>query len=114
MQKQTLRLRKRSASRFLFPLASTGLVLLFLFVIFPLVPEIKLASATIDNTVYGLELATNPSINLSIQPTSNGTISVAKDTVTANTNSPSGYKLYLLLIFLPPHMQNIKRPMGLK
>ena len=95
MQKQNFRLQNKCVSKFLFPFASTSLVLLFLFVVFPLVPEIELASAAIDSTIYGLTLTTSPSINLSIQPTSAGAVSIAKDTVVANTNSPSGYKLYL-------------------
>ena len=95
MYKQNFHLRETAPKRFLCRLAAMTLFLLVLLTFIPFVPEIKLASATIDATTYDLSLTTSDTINLSIQPGINNGVAAAKDMVVATTNSPAGYKLYL-------------------
>lgn len=95
MYKQNFHLRETAPKRFLCRLAATTLFLLVLLIFIPFVPEIKLASATIDIEDYGITLATADTVNLNVQPTINDGVAAVKNTVIASTNSPAGYKLYL-------------------
>ena len=95
MYKQNFHLRETAPKRFLYRLAATTLFLLVLLIFIPFVPEIKLASATIDIEDYDITLATADTVNLNVQPTINDGVAAVKNTVIASTNSPAGYKLYL-------------------
>ena len=60
-----------------------------------------IASAATDDTdvevVVGssISVSTNTTVSISLTPTSNGTLSSAKDTVTVSTNNTAGYNLTL-------------------
>ena len=56
--------------------------------------ETKL-SANVSYEIYTLTLSTTPSLSLSISADPTGVMSVGTTTVTTNTTSPNGYKLYL-------------------
>jgi len=60
-----------------------------------------IASAATENTTVNVDvgssisITTSTTVNISLTPTSNGTLSSAKDTVTVSTNSSNGYNLTL-------------------
>lgn len=63
--------------------------------LFPISYETDSASATIDSDFYSISVDTNESIDLNITPVMGDTISIAKDTITVSTASPSGYSLFI-------------------
>ena len=75
--------------------SAVSLALLGILCIFPYAKSHLQVYATIDETEYGLTLSANSAVNLDLSPTTAGTLIITKDTVSASTNSPSGYKLYL-------------------
>ena len=75
--------------------SAVSLALLGILCIFPYAKSHLQVYATIDETEYGLTLSANSAVNLDFSPTTAGTLIITKDTVSASTNSPSGYKLYL-------------------
>lgn len=95
MQKQIFRLRNKPILDILFPFSSVALVVFGFLTLFPKTPENNYASAIIDGEEFALEITSNDSMNLTVTPTKTGAISITKDIVTANTNSPAGYKLFV-------------------
>ena len=92
MKNKKFSLARCRRNYFLFISSSVMLAIFGLLIIFPPVNSDFSASAVIDSDVYDLSLSTSESIDLEIDP---DTVAIAKDTITANTASPNGYKLYI-------------------
>lgn len=94
MQNKKFRLRNNLILDILFSFSSVTLALFGFLAILPPASESEV-SAIIDGEQFALTITNNEEINLDINPTKSGSIAIAKDTITANTNSPAGYKLYV-------------------
>ena len=57
--------------------------------------EEGITPAAINPTGYNVDLTFSDRINLTLNTTPDGVMAVAKDTISASTNAPSGYQLYL-------------------
>ena len=57
--------------------------------------EEGITPAAINPTGYTVDLTFSDRINLTLNTTPDGVMAVAKDTISASTNAPSGYQLYL-------------------
>ena len=94
MQNKKFRLRNNLILNILFSFSSVTLALFGFLAVLPPASESE-ASAIIDGEQFALTVTNSDSLSLNINPTEAGSIAIAKDTITANTNSPAGYKLYV-------------------
>ncbi len=95
MLKHTTIIGRTKYSRILCTIASLVLVIFVYLTLCPIASISEDASATINHETYALSLATSQYFGLDITPSVTGSVNVTKDTIVANTASPSGYKLYL-------------------
>ena len=75
--------------------STVALALLSLLTLFPYARPSHTTYAIIDETIYGLTLATTDNVDIPIDPTSPGAMAIKKHTISSTTNAPSGYRIYV-------------------
>lgn len=75
--------------------STVALALLSLLTLFPYARPSHTTYAIIDETMYGLTLATTDNVDIPIDPTSPGAMAIKKHTISSTTNAPSGYRIYV-------------------